>query len=370
MYCRVCGNKIEDFEELTNVLINANNLYDAYIDAEKTNVRIYCCPTCTHIQTENMLSDFHYKNYNLMILGKQSVKSGGNSLNRMDYYRKVISKLRDLGIDNNKILDIGCGHGTILKVASDYYESSEGIEPSEVECAFARENGCNVINTFFDMSFSGREYSAFIATQVFEHIPDPIESIKMCEIILKRGGVGYIEVPNGQGIWREKRYYDIYVEHINYFTIGSLVSLINTTNLEIISVGEVLAGYHLAAYVRKRKCNDSFSSKKEEDTVKLKHWLARYGSVAIWGSGNKGRTYIQLLKESDSDHVKYVFDSNETVAGYYMGNCNIPIEAPTEDKLSQCDLIIVTALEYYDEIKLFLQKKFHYQGQVVSIQEL
>lgn len=140
--------------------------------------------------------------------------------------------------------------------------------------------------------------------------------------------------------------------------------------MEIISVGEVLDGYHLAAYVRKRECDSSFSSKKKKDANKLKNRLEQYSNVAIWGSGIKGRTYIQLLKEAESNHVKYVFDSNGAVSGYFMGNCNIPIEVPTEDKLSQCDLVIVTALEYYGEIKSLLRETFHYQGQVVSVQEL
>lgn len=102
----------------------------------------------------------------------------------------------------------------------------------------------------------------------------------------------------------------------------------------------------------------------------MKRWLAKYSNVAIWGSGIKGRTYIQLLKESESNHVKYVFDSSESVAGYYMENCNILIEVPAEDKLSRCDLVIVTALEYYKGIKSLLRKKFHYQGKIVSVQEL
>ena len=102
----------------------------------------------------------------------------------------------------------------------------------------------------------------------------------------------------------------------------------------------------------------------------MKYWLAQYNSVAIWGGGVKGRTYIQLLEKNGSDHVKYIFDSNKIMTGYYMGNCNIPIEVPTEEKLDQCDLVIVTALEYYKEIKDILWNKYHFQGKVVSIKEL
>lgn len=370
MYCRICGTRIDKYEEINDVEVTVNDLYEVYTNTPKMKVKIYCCPICRHIQTENRLSDTYYRDFNLMNLGKRSVQSGGNASKRTGYYREVLKRLRELGVDNEKILDIGCGHGTVLKEASDFFETCVGVEPSNIECEIARENGCHVINAFFDESFSERDYSAFISTQVFEELPNPVETIKMCETILKDGGVGYIDIPNGQGIWQERRYYDICVETINYFTVGSLVKLISATDLEIISISEVLDGYHLAVYVRKRKRTGSLGDKKRYDAERLKYLLAKYDNVAIWGGGIKGRTYVQLLEKTGYNHVKYIFDSNEIMAGYYMGNCNIPIEIPTENKISQCDLVIVTALEYYEEIKATLREKFHYQGKVVSVLEL
>ena len=44
---------------------------------------------------------------------------------------------------------------------------------------------------FFDKNFQEREFSAFISTQVFEHLPNPVETIKIAETILTPGGVGY-----------------------------------------------------------------------------------------------------------------------------------------------------------------------------------
>lgn len=35
MYCRVCGSSIENYEELTNVEVNVNNLYETYTDTKK-----------------------------------------------------------------------------------------------------------------------------------------------------------------------------------------------------------------------------------------------------------------------------------------------------------------------------------------------
>lgn len=70
-----------------------------------------------------------------------------------------------------------------MQEAVNFYKRCVGIEPSDIECKIAKESGCNVINTYFDENFSGRDYSAFIATQVFEHLPNP----KMSETILGEG---------------------------------------------------------------------------------------------------------------------------------------------------------------------------------------
>lgn len=370
MQCRVCGCEIHEFEEIRNVEVEVNSLYKRYVQTSKADIKFYRCPECTHMQTENILSEQHYENYNLMNLDGIGVDNGGNAVIRSKYYQSVLKELYKLGGQKGKLLDIGCGHGTILKIAETVFEDCLGIEPSEVESEIARKKGCKVVNAFFDESFQQREFSAFISTQVFEHLPDPVATMKMAATILKQDGVGYIDVPNGQSIYKENRYFDINVEHINYYTIESLTRLIEKSGLEIISIGEILNGFHIGAYVRKKARRISFMEEKNADIRSLANYIEKYNNVALWGAGIKGRTYVQLIKAMDAEKICYIFDSNKAISGYYIGNCNIPVEYPEQEKVERCDLIIVTALEYYYDIKRMLETDLKFKGKILSIEEM
>ena len=215
MKCRVCETDIENYEEVSDIEMNANTLYSQYTNTKKCNIKLYQCPICTHIQAEYVLEDGFYEKYNILNMENQDVGEGGNSVRRRTYYKEVLKNLKTYGVDIKRFIDMGCGRGTILKMAEAYFEECIGVEPSIIEKQVATEQGCYVINTFFDKNFKERDFSAFISTQVFEHLTKPREIIRMVSEVLKEGGVGYIDVPNGYGIYTEKRYFELLMEHIN-----------------------------------------------------------------------------------------------------------------------------------------------------------
>ena len=177
-------------------------------------------------------------------------------------------------------------------------------------------------------------------------------------------------MPNGQGIYTESRYFDINVEHINYYTVESLARLIGKSGLEIISIGEILDGFHIGVYVRKKERKNTFMEEKNRDVSHLMDYIEKYHRIALWGAGIKGRTYVQLLQDSDISSIQYIFDSNKAISGCYMGNCNVPIQYPDKEKILQCDLIIVTALEYYKEIRKQLETEYDFRGTIISVGEM
>ncbi len=60
------------------------------------------------------------------------------------------------------------------------------------------------------------------------------EAVRYAYDILNEGGVGLINVPNGQQIFEEGLYHQINWEHINYFTPYSLALLCNSAGFEIL----------------------------------------------------------------------------------------------------------------------------------------
>ncbi len=94
--------------------------------------------------------------------------------------------------------------------------------------------------------------------------------------------------------------------------------------------------------------------------IKRRNW----NSIAIYGYGDLGRLLYKEATLNQID-VKYVVDRNP----YYKSlPCKVKIITPDGD-LEKVDVMIVTALNYYSEIKKSLIEK-EFQAPVISIEEL
>lgn len=373
MKCRICGSEIVCYEKLQDVPYDVNSVYTKPVEKSQRggmSAEFGYCKACKHGQMEYTLEEEHYKAYNLLNVGDQAVAAGGNANLRREYYESMLQELKELCADHDKLLDIGCGHGTLMNYAKGIFQRVKGVEPSAVECRIAEENGCDVVNAFFDKNWHEEGFSAFISTQVLEHLPDLEEVINTAYRILKPGGVGYFDVPNGHAVYADSRYFDVYMEHINYFSTNSLARILTKCGFSIISIREIFDGSHIAAYVRKEKNRIEFEKHKENDIKKLQSILPKYKSVSVWGAGIKGRSYIQNVIVPEEEHIKHIFDNNSALNGLYIGDCRIPVELPTKEAVNQNDLMIITALEYKNEIIRSLREQYKFCGEIIDIGEI
>ena len=97
-----------------------------------------------------------------------------------------------------RLLDIGCGPGFFLKVAKERGWSAEGIEPSRQAAAHARSLGLDVIEEFFNRQACANlgRYDVVHLNNVLEHIPNPMEIVRLARDLLTSGGILCINVPN------------------------------------------------------------------------------------------------------------------------------------------------------------------------------
>lgn len=84
-------------------------------------------------------------------------------------------------------------------------------------------------------------------------------------------------------------------------------------------------------------------------------------SVAIYGMGRLGKRLYQELKQEEAS-VDYVIDRNEKLSDFEV-RCIRP-----EDEMPLTDLIIVTAVYDYEEIKDVLEPKV--LSQVISLERI
>lgn len=371
MKCRLCGNEITYSEVIHSVTQNTNNVYKS-ITMEKFVPMVYgYCDICKHGQLENVLEQEYYEGYDLLKVDNSSLeKASKEKPGRKSYYIGVLQRLQKLS-DDKKVLDIGCGQGKLLEYARGIFQEIWGVEPSKEECRIALDRGNKVVNAFFDESFSEIGFSAFTCTQVLEHLDKPIVVMENAYRVLRGGGVGYVEVPNGDLIHRAGNFYDITMEHINYYSITGLAKLLAEAGFRILSIGEEAGGAHIGAYVVKSGDRVCCFEQRVSNTIKYIRTLKNsYKSIAVWGAGMKGRAFLKQFADELGEQLIHIFDSNKALTGMYIANCRIPIEAPDAERLAEAEAIVLTAMEYSGEIRRDLREKYAYRGKIVAISEM
>ena len=266
-------------------------------------------------------------------------------------------------------MDIGCGVGSHLELASKYFKNVLGIEPSS-NAKVAQDKGYSVIKGYFNEQLKLEiKFDAFCCFQVLEHIKEPLIFMRVLFNFLNEGGVGLINVPNGYSIINEARYDQIVNEHENYFTPNSLIFLARNSGFEVLELNVDRDTLEIDLYISKPKTtlttSNAIGTKKLADSENLKNQLSIHKKIGIWGAGQKTATFSSLLP-SDIQ-ILHLFDNDKDKEGYYVSGINIPTEIPTKENVQACDVILIFASSYILEITNTLKKNYHYSGKIITI---
>jgi 2-polyprenyl-3-methyl-5-hydroxy-6-metoxy-1,4-benzoquinol methylase len=108
-----------------------------------------------------------------------------------------------------KLLDVGCGNGRFLDRMRELGWEVVGVEPDKQAAKVARKRfGLDVHeDALEEIAFPDDTFDAITMSHVVEHLPDPINTIRECQRILKKGGRLVVTVPNieslGHRLYRE-----------------------------------------------------------------------------------------------------------------------------------------------------------------------
>lgn len=145
--------------------------------------------------------------------------------------------------DGTRLLDVGCGGGTFLKLASELGALVQGVEPSAYATQIATEQGFKVFNGTmpqFVETFHHHQFDVITANHVLEHTPDPVATLLSIKQVLAPDGVAVISVPNAdywacsslKGKWHST---DI-PRHLLQFNAKSLATCVAESGLQLQSL--------------------------------------------------------------------------------------------------------------------------------------
>lgn len=113
-------------------------------------------------------------------------------------HRQTYAFIRRHARPPGRMLDLGCGDGTVLWLAKNDGWQVQGVELFPELTALVRDRLGLDVETSDITAYKGVDeaWDCVVLTHVLEHLPDPVGALRKIHDLLKPGGVGVFEFPN------------------------------------------------------------------------------------------------------------------------------------------------------------------------------
>lgn len=175
--------------------------------SETSQLFVYKCEYCGHIQLQNLDLDFLKKLYSSEYM---NMDSGAINLERATYLSK------NLKFDSAEILDVGGGTNSTFM----YFPSANF---TVVDPHTPKEPGAKHLKGFIqDVQLDFEVYDYILAFHILEHLENPRLDLRKLFDSLKQTGKFIVEVPDSTYYARKLPHYLYFHQHINLFTVETL----------------------------------------------------------------------------------------------------------------------------------------------------
>jgi SAM-dependent methyltransferase len=322
------------------------------------------CGKCGFVQVDPLLEDFYYDDYMMLATHSPQVQ---------DYQerqsRQFVEKFNLMG---KLVKEIGCGDGSYLDHLKAAGCLPSGVEPSarsrEIALARGHEVECGYVTA--TRQLDAGPYDGFVTRQVLEHVPDIHGFLTGIRLNLKPGAVGLVEVPSLEKALADRRYYDFFPDHVNYFSLRSLRLALEINGFEVLEMRHDMFDEYIIAIVR-NYVHPQFSELVHTvDTLsaELRSFIERYHArgqrVAIWGAGGKG---LSVLAAAGISAIDLLVDGDPNKQGLITPVSHLKVEAPSALLSAGVSAVIITAMAYKTEIERTLIDDLHFEGDIAVL---
>ena len=259
-------------------------------------------------------------------------------------------------IQKKSVLDIGSNDGTQLKHFKNLGYDVLGVESSKTIAKLAVDAGIPTLHEFFNHDLVkriGKKFHVINAAGVFFHLEELHSVTEGIREALRDDGVFIVQFLYMKRIVENVAFDQIYHEHLLYYTLKTIESLLNRHGLEMFDAylspihGGSIIGY--IGHRGKTPVSDRLRSlRQQEDEAKSnefatyvrfaekivemkKHNLAyletaRRGGKRVFGMGApvKGNTLLNYFGVG-TQYVECLVEKNELRRGLYSPGMHIPI---------------------------------------------
>jgi ubiquinone/menaquinone biosynthesis C-methylase UbiE len=190
--------------------------------------------------------------------------------------RRILQGLPLNKTRQDRILDIGCGTGIILKLLENF-GVSYGAECSPDAIQFLRHRGLNlIVQSDVDQSvpFKDNTFSAITCLDVLEHLDNDLKLLKEMGRVCKPGGHVILTVPAFEILWSP---HDIALHHKRRYTKQQMLSMISQSNWKVVkcSYYNGILFCPILSIRTLKQCLSRYHPARSDFFINLPAWLNR-----------------------------------------------------------------------------------------------
>lgn len=176
MNCKLCGSA---------------ELKLFYIQGDHRQFKFYRCPRCRLVVYDTR-TGVNQEKYILTRVDPQAATRQNRG------HRQTYAFIKRHAAGRGRLLDLGCGDGTVLWLAQQDGWEVKGIELFPEHTKIVRETLGLDVETSDITAYRGvgEAWDCVVLTHVLEHLPDPVGALTKIRNLLKPGGIGVLEFPN------------------------------------------------------------------------------------------------------------------------------------------------------------------------------
>ncbi len=382
--CRICGNK-----NLKTILDLGDIYVSDFVDSKDQGIKaplelVLCQKSKTNcgllqlahtVQPEKMYFQYWYQSGI-----NESMKK---ALKDITDKAQAIVKLNP----SDAVLDIGCNDGTMLR----FYQGEEikriGIDPSRNLRSLAEKGTTKIITDFFNAEaiqreFPNEKFKIITAIAMFYDLDDPNKFVSDITKVLDKDGLFIIQMMSLPLMLKTNAFDNICHEHLEYYSLTTLIELLKIHNLEVFDVEENdVNGGSFRTYIQfkgstigkdvvdankrvqnmlkaenEQGLNDiqtyvTFASKikylKEKCYTFIKNEVKKGKKVYVYGASTKGNTLLPAFG-IDNKLVVAAFERNPDKYGKMTPGTWIPIISEEEGRKAKPDYLLVLPWHFLD----------------------
>ena len=357
--CIVCGAPLmkEELMSLENMPIGAQTILQEteLSDDKGIALALRQCSGCGLVQFDCEPVPYY----------RDVIRAGGFSTTMVELRREQYAHFIEMcGLENKKIIEIGCGRGEFLSVLKEFPVQGFGIEHRKDLADIARKSGLAVWDGFAENGetvLEGGPFDAFLSFNFLEHQPRPGDMLRCIYNNLKEQAYGLVTVPSFEYIIENGCYYELLRDHIANYTEETLRFVLEMNGFSVMECTMVNRDT-LSAIVKKKPRTDInvLAQNQTELTEELRQFVKEKKSsgkkTAVWGASHQGFTILSTT--GIGDDMEYIIDSAPFKQGLFSPASHLRIVAPDHFFSEPVEVILVIAPGYSEEISRIIRDRF------------